>query len=294
MNLKSLCILPLILLLHGAYGQEVTDSLSKAPSIEKSFNRKLLVAPAIITNTVGMVYLEYKWWWKGNYHPFTYQYEGFLNNYSFGVDKIGHFYISHLYYHALYNTMKWAGYGDKSSMIVGTAIPAAYALSVELGDGFSSYNFSPDDLASNLIGIGYGVLQTKVPFFKNFEIKWSYYPSSWALYKDPKISLTDDYDGHVYWLSCNVHKLLPMRVKNYWPRFLNLAVGYGVKNEVPGVNSPEARKFTFGIDYNFSALPLKGSTWKLTQSILDLFHFPAPGIRKIQGEKATYKVILLN
>ncbi len=190
--------------------------------------------------------------------------------------------------------MKWGEYSEKKSILIGAAIPTIYAISVELGDGFSSYNFSPDDLASNILGIGYGILQVKKPFFKNFKVKWSYYPTPSNLFQNKKKSITDDYDGHLYWLSCNVHNLLPKKMQPYWPRFLNLAVGYGVKNRMPGVNDPIARKFTFGIDYNISSIPLKGASWKLVKDFLDLFHFPAPGIRKIQGEPAEFKAFIVN
>lgn len=277
--------------------QAQVDSTYKSLEIPteetKPFNKKWIVAPAILVNTAGMVYLEYKWWWEGNYHPFQYNYEGFFNNYSLGVDKIGHFYISYLYFHSLYNGMKWADYSDKSSLILSAAIPTIYALSVEIGDGYSSYNFSADDLASNLVGIGYGVLQVKKPFFKNFNVKWSYYPSSWSMYNNKKNSITDDYGGHVYWLSCDVHNLLPQKAQKYWPSFLNLAVGYGMTNKA-GTNLPEARKFTFGIDYNISSLPLKGTSWNMVKNFLDLFHFPAPGIRKVQGKPVEFKPLILN
>ncbi len=276
----------------------VSDSLSTQESIPKpegkTFNRKWLVAPAVLVNTAGMVYLEYKWWWEKNYHPFNYQYEGFLNNYSFGVDKMGHFYISYLYFHSLENAMSWAGYSKRKSLYVAAIIPTVYALSVEIGDGFSSYNFSPDDLAANLMGIGYGILQVKKPFFQNINVKWSYFPSAYKTTANEKRSLTDDYDGHIYWMSFNVHNLLPSKAQAFWPKFLNLAVGYGVKNRNPGTNDPVARKFTFGLDYNLSSISFKGQGWKSVTRFLDLFHFPAPGIRKIQGEPMEVKAVILN
>jgi hypothetical protein len=255
--------------------------------------RKPIVTYAIVAHTVFTAYVEYKWWWEGNYHPFMLDWEGFWNDAQLGVDKFGHFYTSHLYFHSLYNLMKWGGYDESTNLWVSSLIPALYALSTEIGDGYSTYIFSPDDLALNLLGIGYGMLQLKYPFFNNFKIKWSYFPSATNLntFKHP---FTDDYDGHIYWISVNVHNLLPQPVENYWPKFLNVAVGYGVQNISRGQVGSPLRKFAIALDYNLTTIPLDGDTWEVVKNIVDLFHFPAPGVRFVEGEPAEFKPVLLH
>ncbi len=57
-----------------------------------------------------------------------------------------------------------------------------------------------------MIGLGYGMLQTEVPFLQNFNLKWSYVPADG--YRLPP-RFTDHYDAHTYWLTINVHNLLP-------------------------------------------------------------------------------------
>jgi hypothetical protein len=167
-----------------------------------------------------------------------------------------------------------------------------YGLSLEIGDGYSSYLFSPEDLAADLLGVGYGLLQVKHPFFNNFKIKWSYFPVAHVNTFDHPFSA--DYDGHIYWLSANVHNLLPEPVQNYWPRFLNVAVGFGAKNVSPGTDGPKLRKFAIALDYNLTVLPLNGETWDPIKNIIDLFHFPAPGVRFIESEPPEFKPVLLN
>jgi len=259
------------------------------------FSRKNVITYGIVAHSIFTTYVEYKWWWEGNYHPFQFQYEGFLKDYALGVDKIGHTYTSHFYFHTLHNLMKWGGYDESTDLWVSSIIPAVYALSIEIGDGFSSFNFSPDDLGFNLLGVGYGLLQVKVPFFNNFKIKWSYFPSASRLnsFKHP---FSDDYDDHIYWLAINVHDLLPEQAATYWPRFLNIALGYGGKNiSVDLLNSgPMLRKFAIALDYNIPTIPLDGDTWEAVKNIVDLFHFPAPGVRFVETEPAEFKPVLLH
>lgn len=261
------------------------------PDTSTFFNRKNVITYGIVAHTVFTTYVEYQWWWKGDYHPFSYKVEGFLNDYSLGVDKFGHLYTSYFYFTVLHNLMTWGGYDESTDLWVSTAIPAAYALSIELGDGFSSYEFAPDDFFFNMLGIGYGFLQVKYPFLKNFKAKWSYYPDAGNrnTFKHP---FSDDYDGHIYWLSMNIHGLLPEGAKGYWPKFLNIAVGYGGQNISTGSAGPPLRKFAISLDYNLVSLPIDGDTWNVVKNIVDLFHFPAPGVRLVQTEQAELKPLL--
>jgi hypothetical protein len=260
------------------------------------FSRKNVITYGIVAHSIFTTYVEYRWWWKGDYHPFHYQVEGFFNDYSLGVDKVGHFYTSHFYFHTLHNLMKWGGYDESTSLLVSSLIPAVYALSIEIGDGYSSFMFSPDDLAFNLLGIGYGMLQSKLTFLNNFKVKWSYYPGATYLnsFKHP---FSSDYDDHIYWLCMNVHNLLPESMGYYWPKFLNLAVGYGgtnISNDAVLAGRVPLRKFAIALDYNITTIPLDGDTWEVVKNIVDLFHFPAPGVRIIQNEPAEFKPLLLH
>jgi hypothetical protein len=62
------------------------------------------------------IVLEYKWWWRNDCHPFEVEDEGFLNDYSLGVDKFGHVYTSYFYFNALHNLMKWGRYDESTTM----------------------------------------------------------------------------------------------------------------------------------------------------------------------------------
>ena len=53
--------------------------------------RKRWVAAGLVTQQVASTIFEYHWWWKDDYHDFTIYSDGGLNNYSLGIDKVGHF-----------------------------------------------------------------------------------------------------------------------------------------------------------------------------------------------------------
>lgn len=189
--------------------------------------------------------------------------------------------------------MKWGGYDESTTMWVSVSIPALYAISLEMGDGFSHHEFVPDDLLANRLGLGYGVLQRRYQYLDDFTFKWSYIPG--GVHRGRlNYPITNDYDGQIYWLGFKMHNLLPEPVKQYWPKFLNLAVGYGAINASVGSTEPMKRKYAISLDYNLTELPLNGDTWETVKDIFDLLYFPALGVRNVEGERPQFKPLLLN
>ncbi|MFA5833368.1 MAG: DUF2279 domain-containing protein [Bacteroidota bacterium] len=274
----------------------------RSDSLFLGMQKKTLMTYGVVAYSAASFYVEYKWWWEGNYHTFKQENDGFWNNYSLGVDKVGHFYTSYLYFHVAYDILRLGSFDEETTLWIAIAFPAFNALSIEIGDGFSTYAFSNSDLIANMLGLSYGVLQKKISFFQNFAFKWSYYPSG-VIPFDGKFRITDDYDGHIYWLSCNVHNLLPESVQPYYPRWLSIAVGYGGKN-ISGrpswIGAPisssgsAARKWAISLDYNLLEIPLTGGIWDPMKSLLNHFKFPAPGIKSIQGRRSEFKPLLIN
>lgn len=280
-----------------------TQSLqhSKQDSLFLGVERKTLLNYSLVAYSLSSFYVEYQWWWKGNYRKFQYGNDGFINNYSLGVDKVGHFYTSYFYFNTLYEFMEWGGFNEQTKLLTSIAIPTFYAISIELNDGFTHFSFSGYDLTANMMGIGYGVLQRKYPVLNNFKFKWSYYPSG-TIPLDDKFIIANDYDGHIYWLSMDVNGVLPDEMKGYWPKFLNIAIGYGAKNvshrnawlgEINS-NGPSARKFAVSLDYNLGSFSIEDDFIYTLRNIVDYFHFPAPGIRKIEHQNEEFRPFLIH
>jgi len=280
--MKQLIVI-LILLLKLVVVSAQTDS--KYAAYKKSLTKKNLVIAGLVVQQSSSSLVEYKWWWQDSSNAFHFEHDGVFNNYSFGMDKIGHAFVSHLCYHAIHEAMTWAEFTPKQTLYTSIALPAFWALSIEIGDAFSPYGFSVPDLVANFAGIGYGVLQHQLPFFKNIAFKLSYYP------RIPVYRLSSNYDDHIYWLSFNMHNLLPGIVGHKWPEVINLAAGYSIEDYNKG---PIKREFVFGIDINLAAIKTKSKGLTAIKNVVNLIHLPSPGVKVTREHTPQYKVFMLN
>lgn len=268
---------------------------SDSSSYKIHITKKQLVTTGIIVQQAASFYIEYKWWWEGNYDDFNFENDQGFNSESLGADKLGHAFTSYLFFNALNEAMIWGEYKDKSRLILSTTLPAVWALSIEIGDGFSPFGFSFRDLAANFTGIGFGLLQQKVPYFKNITFKFSYWPVGNAQTRQIKgVSLAEDYDGHSYWLSFNLHKMLPKKLGQAWPEWLNIAAGYSIDQFRNTEGKPFQRELLIGFDLNLNAFTCKTVGGNGIKNIANLFHIPAPGVKFTDQEKPQAKLFLKN
>jgi hypothetical protein len=244
--------------------------------------RAIIATGAVGGILVGSLLSSYFDWWKGSSEPFHFTNDGLFTNYSLGIDKVGHAYTSYFYFHAFRNIMEWGGFGSRTSFWWAAGTSAFFALSIEIGDGMTSFGFSAGDLAFNMLGLGYGMLQDTYPFLQNFKLKWSYVPQDG--YRWPP-RFTEHYDAHVYWLTFNVHNLLPESMRDVWPEFLQLAVGYGVDDRMT------RREGWFGLDFNFGAFGAQQPELRLVEQAADLIHIPLPAVKFTEGKTPKYKLI---
>lgn len=291
---KFLLFIFFISIVIAAHAQQQDSVL---PNNNKTTKLQKYVLIGLAAHQTANFIIQYNWWWKGQEKKFNVENDHFFDDYSLGTDKFGHFYTSYYYYHAVNELMLLAKYNDKTRAIISTTLPIVWAISIEMGDGFSPFGFSFYDLTSNMLGLSYAILQRKYQYLQNFKIKMGYYPT--AGYIDAKFrnwALSDDYSGHIYWLTFDMHNLVPQRAKKYFPPFLNVAVGYGVDNYgIHGnLNEPMQRKFCIGFDWNLSSIKSKNKYINTTKNILDYIHLPAPGTKYIEGKPTENKILLLN
>jgi hypothetical protein len=264
------------------------DSLSERTGFSASQGwtpRKVIATAGVGGVLVGSLISSYYDWWQDTGQQFHFVDDGVFNNYSLGVDKIGHAYTSYFYFHAFRNLLLWGGYDESTALWWGAGTSALFALSIEIGDGFSPFGFSFPDLLFNMSGLGWGILQAKVPFMQNFNFKWSYVPAEG--YRFPP-HFTDHYDAHTYWLTVNVHNLLPESMQEYWPALLQVAVGYGATDGM------SRRKAAIGFDFNLKSFAVENDELGFLLRTADMIHLPAPAIRFVEGKPPTYKVFYTN
>ena len=217
--------------------------------------------------------------------------------YSLGADKFGHFYGTYLPSYLMSQVFLSSGFGYDLSHVLGGTVGLLYTSYVEILDGYSKgFGFSPSDWYADFAGASYFVAQHYIPVLQNFQPKFLYVKPSWIGEKNRREaeSFIDDYSAQTFWISVNMHNLLPKSMKNYWPDFLELSLGYGVFSLLtpgwkglpcdPSISQPVSdaawgnRTFMIGLDYNLvKLLPDGGSFWNWFKQTLNQFRFlPAP------------------
>ncbi len=261
------------------------DSSSSHNNIDSSFWSRRNISKMSTALLAGGSF-AYGWsiWWTKGFRPFKLKHEDCYSN-NICIDKIGHMYTSYFMFHSINYMLEWGGYTEDEALWWAAGVAAFHALAIEIGDGLSYWGADPEDLAFNWTGVGYSILQKKVPFFRNFEMKWSlYYP----LYRHQFV-IHQLQDYHVYWLSARVDNLLPESWRDYWPDFLQVALGFS------GWGNGYRREYIVGFDYNLEKLiPFEGQDINLLKRILNMFHLPAPGVKFAIGRKPEYYLIIMN
>ena len=216
-------------------------------------------------------------WWAGQRGQFHIQNDW---DYSMSADKFGHFFDGYFIHNLYSGAFEWAGFDEKSAMWMGTLFSLAYMTDIEIEDGFATdWGFSPGDEFFNTLGAFYPVFQYYVKPLQEFNFKWSYFPSEGLRNGTKQGAFLDDYNGQTFWLSIGVRHFMPGSVQKYWPDFINIALGYGVKHYTD--YSKRFQDFYIALDFDYRKMIPGDSKFMLwMKDILNHFRIlPAPGIR---------------
>jgi hypothetical protein len=250
--------------------------------VEISSGRRLASQIMIGTVVAGSLIESYYAWWKDATGPFTFYDEQWFKNHR-GIDKPGHFFGAYFFFHMSREIMLYGGHSEATANWWGIGLSFFHSISIEIGDGFSPYGFSYQDLLFDLGGLGYGYLQTQVPYLNNFNFKFSY----WSSQVRSPANFTRDYDAMTIWLAFNVHGLLPDSWKKYWPEFLQVAVGYSVDD------NQSRSELALAFDINLGVFSIGNKELSLLRNIANYKHWPAPGVKFTEGKKPTYRLFLM-
>jgi hypothetical protein len=204
--------------------------------------------------------------------------------YGLYVDKLGHFSSAYTAAYIFGEAMYCIGLDKNDATLFGGALGFLYLNYIEVMDGFGeNFGFSPSDVALNSTGIGFYILQNYVPWFQNITPKWSYYAADLhgERKRDPHFFFVDDYSSQTFWFSFNVHNILPKSFKKYWPKWLEISLGYTARNMVsePKLADEYRSQGIQGDSYNWGQQPpafgspryLIALDWNLMQLIPDSF-----------------------
>ena len=198
------------------------------------------------------------------------------------MDKVGHAFTSYQMGKHGAQLLNWSGVGKKDQLIYGATLGFGFLTTVEILDGFSQeWGFSWGDILANASGTGLYVGQDLLWKEQRIALKFSFHQTKYASQRPDKLGegfleqVLKDYNGQTYWLSGNLHSFF--KEKNI-PKWLNMAVGYGVDGMFTGVedidnqlltNSDRQRQFYLSLDVNLSNIKTNS---KLLRSFLDVIN----------------------
>ncbi len=244
------------------------------------------------------MYMQHKWQsetiWKEQ-TSFRIMEDG---EYALWADKAGHFFGTYYMSYFMSEGLLQSGLSWEAATVWGGVMGLAYNTYVEILDGYGKdWGFSPSDFYCDIAGAAFFIGQYYSPFLQNFTPKFSYMPPKWHGQNDrvPHDMFIDNYSSHTMWLSVNVHNLLPKSMKSYWPKWLELCVGYAARNLYsPGSTEPYDpekslpvsdkawgdRRFIIALDYNLVHLipDTNASFWNWLRQSANYLKFPAPAV----------------
>lgn len=283
----------LILLLATAEGADAQDSIPAADSA--GIRRGTVVKAAALTSGyyAGSLFVLGKTWYRGRDGvPFHFYDDtrAYLQ-----VDKLGHAFGAYVYSYAGYHWLLHAGLSRTEALLFGATLGLVLQTPIEIMDGIhEGYGFSWGDMAANALGSGLVAGQALAFGDQVVKYKFSYRPSRYAdlangyLGTTPLDRLLEDYNGHTYWLSVPIGRLVPQRDI---PRWLSVAAGYGADGmigefenlrEYDGVAIPELRRrrrFLLSLDVDWTRIETDSRVLRTVLTGLAYVKLPFPAVQ---------------
>lgn len=269
------------------------------PQIETKIK---LVPSAIFAGTLtGLFILQHqmqmKTIWKDHSPLFRIQEDG---PQELWLDKVGHVYGAYTSAYFLREGLIASGLSWKAANNWAAILGVTYSTYVEILDGYGAHwGFSPSDWYADIAGGIFFAAQNYVPFLQNFSPKFLYVPSEWTGYTSriPHDMFIDDYSSQFFFMSINVYNILPDKWKKYYPEWLELSIGYTVRNILENLHPDRQHlvpcdecvswepgywgspRLVIALDYNLAKLlPNGGNTWNWFKQTLNLFKLPSPAL----------------
>lgn len=233
-----------------------------------------------------------------------------------GMDKAGHFFTAYNQARWSYNGLRWMGVKEKNAVWVGSTIAFGLQMTVEVMDGFSEkWGFSTADIAYNTGGVilfvGQQYLwkeQRIIMKVSSNRVNYSTEPifdidggfsttlqdRADALYGTSFVQrFLKDYNAQTIWASANIHSFLPNREQSKFPKWLNVAVGFGAENMFSGFGTqfngeeggtfavdpvlfPRHNQAFLSLDIDLTRIPTKSRLLQSIFSVVNFIKIPAP------------------
>jgi len=253
-----------------------------------------------VGSVVGLNELWYKNEPRSKFHLFDDSREWYQ------MDKAGHFLTSYAIGYYYIDFLRWAGFNRKTSIWAGGFMGSFYLAGIEVLDGFSgAWGFSLSDFTVNTAGSFAVILQELAWNEQRITPKISFHPTRYAQYRPNLLGdsfgsqMLKDYNGHTLWLSANIHSFLNDESK--FPRWLNIAVGFGADGMIGGDFNPEFdddgnampnlirhRQFYISLDVDLTKIRTKKKWLRTIFKAVNLIKLPFPTVEFNSIEKVKF------
>jgi len=212
------------------------------------------------------------------------------------MDKLGHMYSAFQLSSIGSHSLQWSGVSKKKSDLFGSITSFAIMSSIEIMDGFSAgYGASVSDLAANAIGSGFflgqNVLWNQIRIYP----KYSFHRTDFAKQRPGTLGsgfleeMIKDYNGQTIWLSVDMDKFIR------FPKWLNLAVGYGAESMIYARNEQNMeqgynpyRQLYLSIDFDLTAIKSRSKVVNTLIYFANMIKLPAPALEFSHGKAKAY------
>jgi hypothetical protein len=212
------------------------------------------------------------------------------------MDKIAHAMSASTISNFCYYSYRWSGMKHKPALFIGCAIGLSYMTTIEILDGYSSgWGFSVPDMAANVVGTSFFMVQQLVWQRQYIKMKMSYHPTQFANYRPEALGenslqrILKDYNGMTFWASMGSAVFVPKR--SHFPRWICVSLGYGAGGMTGGFNNPEFnqagerlpqfdryRQFYLSLDVDFSMIKTRSKIVKLLLLAVNAIKIPFPAL----------------
>lgn len=269
-------------------------SFSQTDTLNKKRLKTVIVGESALYG-ISMTGL-YLLWYKD--YPSTYFHFFNDNNEWNQMDKAGHATTAYYIGKLGMNTLKWAGVPKKKQLVYGGSLGFVYLTTIEVFDAFSQeWGFSWGDMIANASGTGLLMGQELAWGEQRITMKYSFHRSEYwqlrpgLLGENLLQNALKDYNGQTYWLSLNLNAFLK---KEHFPKWLNVALGYGANGMISGFDEPvlitkdhnteiylqthRTRSFYFSLDVDLTRVKTQSKVLKTVFNAVGFIKIPFPAV----------------
>lgn len=273
----------MMFLMSSAIAQK--DSVASAGINKKRFIPMMTTIGVAYTATwVGLNELWYKNYPRSSFHFFNDNHEWKQ------IDKFGHAMTAFQESRLGVDLLKWSGVPEKKAIIYGSLTGFILQTPIEVFDGFSAeYGASVGDLAANTAGsllvLGQYLLWNEM----RIQMKYSFHQTRYASQRPDLLGsnlseqMLKDYNGQTYWFCANMSSF--MRKDTKFPKWLNLALGYGAQQMIYAENDKNQnvglhpyRQYYLSVDLDLMAIKTKSAFLRKLFYVVNMVHLPAPAV----------------